>query len=143
MSRYKIGIDRLVIGVAPPSYYTVAPQVVREQAKAAAQTEVNKKKKYFGYARLVPQADIRPEDQVLIKNTDKQSECEAWLQILSGDPQMIWAGYFDNSTGKLVKDTIGEAIVVTPEKPKKSNTGIIAGGVALGIGMIFASRKRR
>jgi hypothetical protein len=145
MNKHRQGIVTILIGAADPNPNLVPAKVVREQAKIAAQGPLNTKKKFFGYGRLVPQADIAPEDQVLTKNSDSQPDMEAWLEKLAGDPQMIWAGYFDNASGKLVGDSIGEAIIVTPEKEppkKKSNVGLIAGGVALGVGMIFAARKR-
>jgi hypothetical protein len=145
---YQNALHRIAIGAAAPNPNLVPAKVVREQAKVAATTAVNTKKAFFGYGRLVPQADILPEDQILTKNSDSQPDMEKWLEKLAGDPQMIWAGYFDNKTGKLVGDSIGESIIVTPvaEPPpptkKKSNAGLIAGGVALGVGMIFAARKR-
>lgn len=147
MSKYANAISRIRIGAVDSSSNPVPAKVVREQAKVAAGTSVNTHKRYFGYGRLVPQADIAPEDQVITKNSDDVAAMDAWLATASGDPQMIWTGYFDNTTGQLVKDTLGTAIVVTPDvtsSSKKSGGGmgwLIAGAIGVG-GLMFATRKK-
>lgn len=148
MASYRDAIELMQVRIGVADMTNPVPaKVVRAQATMAAVGPTNTKKKYFGYGRLVPQADIAPEDQILTKNSDSADDMDIWLDKASGDPQMIWAGFFDNATGKLVRDTIGDAIVVSPDKPapapKKSGMGLAIGLIAGGGALMLLGRKGR
>lgn len=134
------------IGVARVNPYTVPAGVVREQARIAASTSLNTGKRFFAYAKTVTTMPV-------ILNSDDQAVMEKWLETLAGDSNVIWAGYFDNASKRLVGDSLGDgyggqtspaaAPAAAPGKTaeKGPGMGLILGIAAGGVGLMLAMRK--
>ncbi len=94
----------------------------RAQGKIAATAYVaqagSNRKRFFGFAMLQPAPDIAVSDQLLMKHADDEDDIKQWISDdVSGDPLVIWGGYWDLKTGKLKTSVVGKSIKVPPPDP--------------------------
>ncbi len=141
-----------IVGLASPDPNNLPAAVVREQARlAAADPLINKGKAYFVYCRIAPQPDTTLAEQISTKNTDVLADAEKFRDSCLKDDRVIWVGIWDNTTKKLVSDSIGPGNVLLADQtqtsaPAAAQSGgskapIILGALAAAVGLFAISRK--
>lgn len=138
--------QKAILAIGAGTINSAAAVVVREQARIAANTPVNLGMRYFGYVRKVG------VETPVIENQDNSVSINEWYSNWKRQ-NVIWAGYFDNQTKKLVADTLGTGAgqsyadapaVPAPSQPaekKGPGMGLILGIAAGGVGLMLAMKK--
>jgi hypothetical protein len=110
---------------------------VRAEGTLAAIKNVSGKR-FFGFGRIHPAPDIEPQDEILTLHADDLASAEKWLSIASSDPSIIWAGIFDMTTHKLIREATGKSITVGETAAPVISSGAGAGLAVAAVGSVFA-----